>query len=267
VKACFTHNDAPPLIREKPHLIDHRFFFQREDGTGGHSCGIVRKAVGDQLFRGEQYFADASFLKILPKFIDVRPTVGYFMESAVLFYLQLKGIPCHTYLGNSMKVINFDTSIPNFEKNIIGKPVLYRPTKYNFETLDGIIVFIKEQEGQNQKKQLFLYPYQVTLQRKGHKNSHDLFFEKYEQWVEDLQEFDVETEFLWFTGDPSSYIVHPVSGPLPQGKTLRSGFVCNSSQWPAHEEKVISFNDLSKELGQKYEDAASLMCLKVRTHV
>jgi len=72
VKACFTHSDAPPLIREKPHLIDHRFFFQHEDGTGGCSCGIVRKAVGDQLFRGEQYFADASFLKLLPKVMGTR---------------------------------------------------------------------------------------------------------------------------------------------------------------------------------------------------
>jgi hypothetical protein len=296
---------VPDALIEKPELLDHRFFFQREDGTGRYTCGIVRKAVADELFRNEQYFADANFLKLLPRFIDNPPTTGFFMEDAVLFYLRLNGIPHHQYLGNHMEVINFDTSIPQIKKDIKGKPVIYHPTKFNYKTLDEIIVFIKkaddqraaakkggkkmtkrgkeeamesdmesdledhpEQREQEQKEQLLLYPYQVTLRREPHKDSHALFFKEYNRWVEDLKEFDVETEFIWFTGDPSSYTDHPQSEPQPKGRSHRShrsGYVCDPSKWPAHRERVISFDCLSKELGQRYEEAqkgkGKLICM------
>jgi hypothetical protein len=250
VKACFTQIHVPRRTLEKPELIDHRFFFHHKDLTGGLTCGVVRKAVADELLQNQQYFADSNFLKFLPKFIDNGPTAGFFMEYAVLFYLRLNGIPCHEYLGNNMEVINFDTDIPEIRKDIIGKPVVYHPTKYNYKTLDGIIVFIKEAE----KKQLLLYPYQVTLHRNTHKDSHALFFKEYSSWVKEFKEFEVETEFIWFTGDPDSYTAHLQSEP--QHSRTRSGCTCDQSiDWPAHRESIISFDCLSKELGERYKEA------------
>jgi hypothetical protein len=289
VKACFTFSPVPLEALVRPELVDHRFFFKHKDGTGGYTCGIVRKAVADQLLQNQQYFADTSFLKLLPKLIDYPSATGFFMEYAVLFYLQLNGIPHHEHLANHMEVINFDTSIPRFRKDIKGKPVIYHPTMFNYETLDGIIVFIPKapakkspakkggkktarkdgeealksdlEDHPEPKGQLLLYPYQVTLHRKGHKDSHALFLEEYGQWVEDLKEFDVQTESIWFTGDPSSYIEHPSNArpepqsepqpePQPEGRVHRSGYVRTRPTWPAHQERFIYFNDLNMELGQ-----------------
>ena len=114
MKACFTHSRVPDPASVKPELIDHRYFFKREDKTGGYTCGIVRKAVTDELLQNQQYFADTSFLKLLPNLIDYPSATGFFMEYAVLFYLRLNGIPHHEHLANHMEVINFDTTIPQF---------------------------------------------------------------------------------------------------------------------------------------------------------
>jgi hypothetical protein len=255
VKACFTHSPVPGELMEQPQLIDHRFFFERENKTGGYTCGIVRKAVANKLLENQQYFADSNFLKLLPRFIDNGPTTGFFMEYAVLFYLRLNGIPGHQYLGNNMEVITFDTDIPEIRKDIKGKPVVYHPTKYNYKTLDGIIIFITEAQKSDlkQKEQLFLYPYQVTLHRNTHKDSHALFFKEYNEWVKELKEFEVETEFIWLTGEPDSYNAHLQSEP--QHSRTRSGCVFDQSiAWPAHRESVISFDHLSKELGERYKD-------------
>jgi hypothetical protein len=212
------------------------------------------------------------------------------MEYAVLFYLRLNGIPHHELLANHMEVVNFDTPVPQFRKDIKGKPVIYHPTMFNYETLDGIIVFIKKaasrgaparrggkmpttkdrealkSDPEEPKDQLFLYPYQVTLHRKGHDDSHALFLNEYKKWVEDLKEFDVQTESIWFTGDPSSYIEHPSNArpepqsepqpePQPEGRVHRSGYVRTRPTWPAHQERFIYFGDLNMELGQWYEEA------------
>jgi len=260
VKACFTRSRVPRKIRLNPHLIDHRFFFTRADETGDYACGVVRKAVTDELFLCQQYFVDVDYLELIPKFIDHPTGIGFFMEYAVLFYLQLNGIPQHDYLGNKMLVINFNTDIPKIKTDIKDRPVIYHPTMFNFPTLDGIIVLIKSAEtrkGKNdpqQKEQLLLFPYQVTLQRKGHKDSHELFFKEYDRWVEKLKEFDVKTEFIWFTGEPSSYTIHAHSEPQ-SGMTHRSGYVCNYPGRPEHTERVFGFGAVSRELGERYEEA------------
>jgi len=67
VKACLTHSRVPDKLREKPHLIDHRYFFQREDKTGGYTCGIVRDAIAEELFQNEQRFPGVDFWKSIKK--------------------------------------------------------------------------------------------------------------------------------------------------------------------------------------------------------
>ena len=147
MKACFTHIPVPPGSSQQAELIDHRFFFYRQDDKcGDYTCGVARKAVADALFHHQEYFSDANFLDLLPRLIDNPPTTGFFMEYGVLFYLQSKGIPGHTYLGHKMKVVPFNNDIPQFEKDIIGEPVLYHPLKFNYETLNGIIVYIMKDD-------------------------------------------------------------------------------------------------------------------------
>lgn len=100
-----------------------------------------------------------------------------------------------------MEVINFDISIPQFRKDIKGKPVICHTMMFNYEMLDGIIVLIKKaatkkggkrtarkdreealksdlEDDLELKEQLLLYPYQVTLHRKDHKDPHTLFLEE-----------------------------------------------------------------------------------------
>jgi hypothetical protein len=261
VKACFTRSRVPRRIKAAPQLIDHRFFFHRTDETrdeiGDYTCGVVRKAVADELFLNQQYFDDTDYLKLIPRFIDHPPMTRFFMEYAVLFYLRLNGIPLHDHLGNSMEVKNFGTNIPKFDKSIKDRAVVYHPTRPNFPILDGIIVLIKSaatENGEDQKEQLLLYPYQVTLQRKGHKDSHALFFKEYDLWVADLKEFDVKTEFIWFTGDPNSYTNHAHPEPEP-GMAHRSGYVYIHPGRPEHTQRVLGFNAVSRELGEIYENA------------
>jgi len=49
VKACFLNLPVLTIVHQTPCLIDCRFFFQSEDGTGGYSRGVVRKAVAEAL--------------------------------------------------------------------------------------------------------------------------------------------------------------------------------------------------------------------------
>jgi hypothetical protein len=212
------------------------------------------------------------------------------MENAVLACLNSAGMPNHPHLAKPMEVLDFKTSMPVIRTERINTPVIYHPTTYNYPILDGIIVFIEGADNQRKKtvqnrrkktvqnrrkkvdnqgtetseggeevtdespkQKLFLYPYQVTLHRKGHDDSHALFFKKYDEWVKNLKMFDVETEFLWFTGDKSTYIDHPLS--TTKGKDLKSGTNVGASKTPKNRERYVNFGDLDKYLGQMYEEA------------
>ena len=253
MKACFFNLPVPTIVFQTPSLIDHRFFFQREDGTGGYACGVARRAVAEALVENQQYFSDSNFLKALPTFYNNPSTTGFFMEYAVLFYLQLHGLPDSHYLANHMEVISFKTAVPNIRKDIIGRPVVYHPVDYDYEILDGFIVYIKE-AANGQKPDLLLYPYQVTLHRSNHKDSHAAFFDDYDKWVEDLEEFNVVTEFLWFSADKSTHDEHQAARPS-EGMKRRSGNAHHIPGRPKHIERVVNFGDLDKDLGVKFEKA------------
>jgi len=253
VQACFFNLLVPTIVFQTPDLIDHRFFFAREDGTGGYSCGVVRRAVAEALVKNQQYFSDFSFLRALPTFYNNPSTSRFFMEYAVLFYLQLHGLPGSEYLATHMKVITFKTAIPNIRKDIKGRPVIYHPVEYGYKPLDGFIVYIKE-AANGQKPKLLLYPYQVTRHRCNHEDSHAAFFDNYDLWVANLDEFDVVTEFLWFSADKSSHKDHQAAPPS-EGVKRRSGKAHHIPGWPAHKECVVNFGDLNKHLWEKFETA------------
>jgi hypothetical protein len=104
------------------------------------------------------------------------------------------------------------------------------------------------------KQKVLLCPYQVTLHRGTHKDSHELFFkEDFSEWRKLFTDFEMEIEFLWFTGDPSSYENHSYASP--QEKSLRTKCVCTEPEAPQHYERLISFEDLDKSLARRYMEA------------
>jgi len=245
VQRCLLNLPAPTLILERPELIDHRFFFRRKDGTGGYSCGVVRKAVTDALTQSQQYFVNGEFLKAMSTFYNNPSTLGFFMEYAVLYYLNNKGLSSVPILNHRMDVRTFKTDIPDIQNDPIGTPVVYHPIDWNYKTLDGIIVLIEEGLS-GRKKKLTLCPYQVTLHRANHEDSHEVFFDNYDRWIAGLEEYDGTPMFIWFTADDSSHVPHRAVPGSSRGATPKR---------PAHTEYVVNFGDLDKDLWDKYKEA------------
>jgi len=105
----------------------------------------------------------------------------------------------------------------------------------------------------NQKQQLLLCPYQVTVNRKSHTHSDIVFFEKmYAKFVKDLKEFEVVTQFIWFTDESKPDIPHSSSDSVRM--KLKSGRIVRKCDHD-YLESYVCFGDLSKELGEKYAEA------------
>jgi hypothetical protein len=64
------------------------------------------------------------------------------IEYAVLSSIQSKGLAIGAGIGKSMDIRPLRDP-PGFESAAMDKPVLYRPQKFNFKAVDGIIVLIK----------------------------------------------------------------------------------------------------------------------------
>ena len=64
------------------------------------------------------------------------------IEEAVLSSIALQGLDIGAKINKPMEVVPFIDPKPEFQTNTLGEPVLYRPQKFNFECIDGIIVLI-----------------------------------------------------------------------------------------------------------------------------
>jgi hypothetical protein len=64
VKACISHQQVPSGWTGHPGLIDHRYFYRRndDDDIGGNTCGLIRDAVAEQLLMLGVDFTDTDFL-------------------------------------------------------------------------------------------------------------------------------------------------------------------------------------------------------------
>ena len=80
-----------------------------------------------------------------------------------------------------------------------------------------------------------MYPLLITVAQK-HKDSHETFFNKWEKWIDGLEEFDVFPEFIWISEEGGDTKEHP-----------------QSDQWPAHKERNISISEVNKGIGMKYK--------------
>ena len=252
--ACFRHKSIPS--GQNLDLIDHRYFYE-DNGSGRYTCGLVRDAVAERLLEWGDNFIDANSLVSLADFINNPSVVGFMIEHAVLSSIRSKGLAIDAGIRRSMKV-RLLTEPSDIETDITNQPVLYWPKRFNFETIDGIIVLInpeelndeknakrsvkeKTQKGKNAKAgkdRLLMFPLQITLDRAGHPDSHKKFFNDYGKWTKHLSDFDVETQFIWITPGDRGFQTHQ-----------------SSSEWPAHEERYIPFEDVSAEIWRKYQNA------------
>jgi hypothetical protein len=228
-------------------------------------CGLVRDAVADQLLQWGDNFIDANSLASLPGLINNPSAVGFMIGHAILSSIRSKGLGIDAGIMRPMEV-RLLTEPSDIQTDIWNEPVLYWPKKFNFETIDGIIILINPEElndEENAKKiaqeiakkkktpqgtrtnntkverdKLFMFPLQITLARPGHSDSHEKFFKKYRKWTEHLSDFDVETQFIWITPNDRAFQSHK-----------------STSKWPAHGERYIPSKDVSAEIWRQYQDA------------
>src|ERR1700722_13373751 len=239
--ACFCHKNVPSGWTLNYDLIDHRYFYQVDDGSGRYACGLARDAVAEQLLEWNIRFADTDFLASLPEFIDNQSVAGFVIEYAVLSSIQSNGLAISAGLGKSMEV-KVCAKLRDISMDITDQPVLYRPRKYNFKAIDGIIILIKPDEPNNARKKLLMFPLQITVAPATHTNSREEFFKENGSWIEDLSKFDVEVQFLWITPICREIQNHPANP---------------KRHWPKHQERYIPFKDINEKIWEKYEDASN----------
>jgi hypothetical protein len=191
------------------------------------------------------------------------------IKHAILSSIRLNGLAIDAGIMRPMK-IRLLSELSDIKTDIRDKPVLYWPKKFNFETVDGIIILINPKELNDEKNakkiaqkitkkkkkktqtqqetrtrntkverdKLLMFPLQITLARVGHSDSHKKFFKDYHKWTEHLSNFDVETQFIWITPSDRGFQTHQ-----------------STSTRPAHGERYIPFEDVSTEIWWKYQYA------------
>ncbi|KIX01150.1 uncharacterized protein Z518_08875 [Rhinocladiella mackenziei CBS 650.93] len=239
VRACICNERVPPGWGAHVELIDHRYFYQRNDKIGRYTCGLVRDAVTNQLFELDTTFIDTGFLASLSDFVHNRCVVGYMMEYAILTSIRSTGLRICKGWDKPMK-LRFFTQQKDIQFDIQDERVLYRPRQTNYKTIDGMIVFIKnfKRTAKGEKPTLLLFPLQITA-AKNHSNSYLGFLHEYRQWAEQqLLTFNIKLEFLWITPNKRGVIQHPPNSP-----------------WPRHQERYIPFSEVSTDIWIRYERA------------
>src|SRR5947209_12643443 len=147
--------------------------------------GIPLDTVADQLLAWNEDFADTDFLTSLPDFIDNKSVAGFMIEHAVLSSIRSNGLAISAEIGKAMEV-KLLRDLSDIKTNITGTAVLYRPKKFNFKAIDGMIVLIKPDKKnakKNAKKKLLMFPLQITLAPADHANSRERFFKEYGWWI------------------------------------------------------------------------------------
>ena len=83
-----------------------------------------------------------------------------------------------------------------------------------------------------------MFPFEITLARPGHSDSHKEFFKNYGKWTIHFSTFDVETQFIWINPSDRGFQMHQ-----------------STSTRPAHGERYIPFEEVSTEIWWKYQNA------------
>jgi len=181
VTACFCHKEMPFGWPAHLDLIDRLYFYRLDNDGGRYTCGLIRDAVAEQLLEWNDNFADTGFLDSLAEFTNLS-VAAFTIEHVVLSSTRLSRLAIAAGVGQPMKV-QLLTGSSDIKTDITDQPVLYRPTKFNFKDIDGMIVLIKPDELNGAKKpKLLMFPFQIALVPDTRSDSHAMFFKEYEKW-------------------------------------------------------------------------------------
>jgi hypothetical protein len=256
IKACIYGQPIQDLSINIPKLVDLRYFYDEynhelEESVGHYSCGIARNAVGGVLLKKRLDYHDTEFLNALPEYIDNPSVAGFMIEHAILASIAINGLSCLPYSPSSIETSFFKGEIPSFDTSK-DKTVLYIPQRYNFPTIDGIIVRTEgieiktggkkpqqTQEEEETKPKLFMYPIQITLNLEAHSDSRTNFFNKWKTWTRNLSRFEVLPEFWWISPEEAWEKPHTE----------------NKNNIPDYVERNIPISFVSKWIWASYEEA------------
>ena len=196
-------------------------------------------------------YHDTEFLNALPEYIDNPSVAGFMIEHAVLASIAINGLSYLPYSPSSIETSFFKGEIPSFDTSK-DKTVLYIPQRYNFPTIDGIIVRTEgieikaggkkpqqTQEEEETKPKLFMYPIQITLNLETHSDSRTNFFNKWKTWTQNLSRFEVLPEFWWISPEEA--------WEKPHTK--------NKNNIPDYVERNIPISFVNKWIWASYEEA------------
>jgi hypothetical protein len=239
VRACFRHETTPPGRHAHLDLIDHRYFYEldyeHDYNKGRYTCSLICDAVGGQLLTWNEDFASTDFL--IPYCPITNLSLGFMIEYAVLSSIRSNDLAISAETGKAMKVRLLE-DLSDIETNITSTAVLYRPKKFRFKAIDGMIILIKP--GEKNAKKLLMFPLQITLAPADNANSREQFFKEYGWWITGLSNFDVEVQFLWITPGYRDIQEYPAS---------------LDPEWPKHVERYIPLQDVNQRIWEKYEVA------------
>jgi hypothetical protein len=291
VKACISHQQVPSGWTEHPDLIDHRYFYRRDNDIGGNTCGLIRDAITDQLLMWGVDFADTDFLTSLRMFTTNPSITGFMIESAVLSSIRSHGLAIGAKIKRPMKMRLF-TDLFNIATDIINEPVLYYPKRFNHLAIDGIIVLIepnKPIEEKHPKK------YEWNTKKNTKDNAEDNKEDEEEEQEKDGEEDEEDEEdekdkdfkkgkkrlklrifplqialalsdhkdsyaqFFdhyydkWAKGLSDFDVESQFLWITPDRRSTKKHKVCD--KWPQHIERFIHFEDVNATIWRKYQEA------------
>jgi len=217
------------------HLIDHRFFY-KDKGIGHCVCDIVRRAVSSELLRSQAPFSASQFLASITD--KNASEAGFMFETAVLRCIALAGLSIDKRLDKRMtEVVTFGSKVPIMTGLKFDQPVLYVPEAFNYPHINAIIALATEPDVEGSNGNVYLYPIQITI-AKTHKDSPGGFFSKYSDWTEQLENYEIQSTFVWIKPQGAPQIDHP-RDPT-QGH-------------PGYTECTLSLKDVHEQIAMAYE--------------
>ena len=159
-------------------------------------------------------------------------------ETAVLRCIALAGLSIDKRLDKRMtEVVTFGSKVPIMTGLKFDQPVLYVPEAFNFPHIDAIIALATKPDVEGSSGNVYLYPIQITI-AKTHKDSPGGFFSKYSDWTEQLENYEIQSTFVWIKPQGAPQIDHP-RDPT-QGH-------------PGYTECTLSLKDVDEQIAMAYE--------------
>jgi len=110
--------------------------------VGHYLYSIARNAISGVLLKKRLDYYNTEFLNVLPEYINNLSVTGFIIKHTVLALITINSL---SYLPHSLSLIKtsfFKGEILPFNTSK-DKTVLYIPQRYNFPTINGIIVRTK----------------------------------------------------------------------------------------------------------------------------